>query len=332
MASRSLPGLGLTGFWDLGASDWKPGMDTNMRTLSVLVQTAVLSRTAALPGSPVDGNIAIVATAGPHLNDIAIFDAGAWVYVTPKEGHFAWVMDQEELVMFDGSGWVVFSAGVKNLAELLDVDVTTASPTDGQVLKWDAVADKWKPGNAAATLAGLTDYDGTPPPTEGQVLTYNDTTDKWEPRNPSAGNLAGLGDVDFATDAPGNGDLLQFNGTSSKWVPFTPSIELSVFASGTLDTSEVIFSHIAGKGFTLPSALTGSLAVAAVASTGTAVLKIKKNGADVGTITFTASATGVFAMASATAFVAGDILNIVAPSSPDATLANISASLVGSLT
>ncbi|QIV65772.1 putative tail fiber protein [Mesorhizobium phage Cp1R7A-A1] len=331
MASRSLPGLGLTGFWDLGASDWKPGMDANMRTLSVLVQTAVLSRTDALPATPDEGEIYIVPT-GPQADNVAIFDNGEWVYITPHEGHFAWVIDQEELVMFDGTDWVVFSAGVKNLSELLDVDVTTASPTDGQVLKWDAVADKWKPGNAAATLAGLTDYDGTPPPAEGQVLTYNDTTDKWEPRNPSAGNLATLGDVDVTTDAPTNGDLLQFNGTSNKWVPFTPSIELSVFASGVLDTSEVIFSHVATKAFTLPSGLTGSRVVASVASTGTAVLKIKKNGADVGTITFTASATGVLAMATATAFAPGDILTIVAPSSPDATLANISASLVGSLT
>ena len=38
MAERTLPGLGLTGFWDLGANNWKGGMDLNLRKLSLLVQ------------------------------------------------------------------------------------------------------------------------------------------------------------------------------------------------------------------------------------------------------------------------------------------------------
>ena len=51
MAERTLPGLGLTGFWDLGANNWKGGMDLNLRKLSLLVQLSVLSMTTALPST-----------------------------------------------------------------------------------------------------------------------------------------------------------------------------------------------------------------------------------------------------------------------------------------
>lgn len=112
MASRTLPGLGLTAFWDLGADGWKPGMDDNIRMLSALTQCAVKSRSTALPASPANGDIYIVrADAGAEANKIAIRDNGAWVYVTPKAGFLAYVLGDAEFVSFNGTIWAPLVAG-----------------------------------------------------------------------------------------------------------------------------------------------------------------------------------------------------------------------------
>jgi len=38
---------------------------------------------------------------------------------------------------------------------LNDIDVTTAAPTEGQVLKWDNTAGKWEPGDDTAGISSL---------------------------------------------------------------------------------------------------------------------------------------------------------------------------------
>ena len=80
-----------------------------------------------------------------------------------------------------------------------------------------------------------------------------------------------------------------------------------------------------------PAGLTGSQGTAGVAATATTTYSIKKNGTNVGTMVFAAGAViATFSMPSATTFMAGDILTVVAPASPDATLANLAWTLVGS--
>lgn len=80
MAERTLPGLGLTGFWPLGADGWKDEMDENLRILSGVSQLSVLSQTTALPGSPTNGDIYIVPDDAPSFGgQVAIRDDGAWV-------------------------------------------------------------------------------------------------------------------------------------------------------------------------------------------------------------------------------------------------------------
>lgn len=104
MAKRTLPGLGLTGFWPLGQDGWNDENDANLRLLSAVVQGAVLSRTTALPGSPTNGNIYIVPSGG-DANKIAVRDDGAWVYLTPAAGWRVWVADDAKFAYFDGSTW-----------------------------------------------------------------------------------------------------------------------------------------------------------------------------------------------------------------------------------
>lgn len=250
MPKRTLPGLGLTGFWDLGSDNWKDENDANLRTLSALVQARAISRSTALPAAPANGDIYIVPPdAATNANEIAIRDDGAWVYIAPAEGFTAYVSDANENVQFDGTAWAPLEAGIED------------APTDG--------------------------------------------------------TLYGRKDGAWATvPAGGGGDARYF----------------TAFAGGVLIASETLFAHVFAAAGSLPAGLAGSRARAGVAANGAATLSVRKNGTEVGTISFAAGATtATFAMASATAFAAGDLLSITAPGTADATLADVALTLVGTL-
>lgn len=138
MASRTLPGIALNGFWNLGEDDWKDGADANWRKLSALTQLSVIGLVASLPGSPANGMIYIV-TSGVNANSVAVRDSGEWIYFTPSEGWMAWVRDQDSIYAFDGTSWInaspkvatlsLFSAGVMVDDERLMVFLASAAMT-----------------------------------------------------------------------------------------------------------------------------------------------------------------------------------------------------------
>lgn len=130
MASRTLPGLGLEGFWNLG-DPYKTGMDTNLQRLSTLVQAGAISKDTALPGSPSAGDIYIVpSAAGSNANDIAIFDgtAGseAWVYITPAVGWRVYVADLGYDVRFTDTGWVQVAEGGTGGGDMTGAEIVAA--------------------------------------------------------------------------------------------------------------------------------------------------------------------------------------------------------------
>jgi hypothetical protein len=94
----------------------------------------------------------------------------------------------------------------------------------------------------------------------------------------------------------------------------------------------VAFRHTFTKAVDFAANFALSDADALAAATASAVFLIKKNGTQVGTLTFAASGTtGTFASTGGTAvsFVVGDILEIVAPNPQDATLLGVSITLAG---
>ena len=101
--------------------------------------------------------------------------------------------------------------------------------------------------------------------------------------------------------------------------------------TGSPTASLVIQRYVFADTVTFPAGLTGSQGTAGVTATATATYSIRKNGTAAGTMVFAAGAmTATFTMTSATTYLAGDILTIVAPASPDTTLANLAWTLVGS--
>ncbi|MDD3030319.1 MAG: DUF2793 domain-containing protein [Alphaproteobacteria bacterium] len=130
---RSLPGLGLEAFWNLGSNGFKTGLDSDIRILSALVQMTALSRVTALPGSPANGDIYIVPSgAAEHANEIAIRDNGEWIYLLPKKGFVATVADENVLVWYSGAAWSTLPTGAPTP---YDVGGSyNGAPTDSLVL------------------------------------------------------------------------------------------------------------------------------------------------------------------------------------------------------
>ena len=107
---------------------------------------------------------------------------------------------------------------------------------------------------------------------------------------------------------------------------------VACYAPGVPSASQVLLQHTYASAVSLESGLARGTA----AATASAVVKVQKalaasptSFADVGTITFGAgSISGTLAGLPAS-FAPGDTLQLLAPATPDATLAGISATLVG---
>jgi len=111
MPERIMPGLGLRAFYDPGQRDWGTSVSEDLRRLSALVQARATSRTAALPATGTEGQIAIVpATAVANANALALWDEVAgvpsWVYLTPQEGWVIWIADEMRHLRFTAGAWV----------------------------------------------------------------------------------------------------------------------------------------------------------------------------------------------------------------------------------
>ena len=93
---------------------------------------------------------------------------------------------------------------------------------------------------------------------------------------------------------------------------------------GNPATGQMDIRFYTGRGFILPANLNGSIVKANTAASSTAVFLVQKNASTIATLTFAAgSATATFSNQSAVTFVIGDHFQIVAPVTPDATLADI---------
>lgn len=101
--------------------------------------------------------------------------------------------------------------------------------------------------------------------------------------------------------------------------------------AGLPANAEVVLLFVASRPFRIPANAAGSRLKAGTAAAGTAVFSMQKNGTQFLTATVAASATTATFACSQTDFAAGDVLRIVAPTSADATLADIAITLAATL-
>ncbi|MDX2259252.1 MAG: DUF2793 domain-containing protein [Hyphomicrobiaceae bacterium] len=87
-----------------------------LRMLDAIVQLTVEDRhLTAPPVTPADGERYIVAAGATgawagHDAEIAAFQEGAWAYYPPAIGFLAWVADEAELRVWDGTSWALAAA------------------------------------------------------------------------------------------------------------------------------------------------------------------------------------------------------------------------------
>ncbi|GJL91690.1 DUF2793 domain-containing protein [Hyphococcus sp.] len=122
-------------------------VNESFRRLDALTQMSVLSRSeTAEPGAPSEGEAYILPSGasgdvwdGYDEHDIAVYHDGAWARITPGEGFRAWVSDDDEFVVFDGSDWVALSSGgASETAAKFGIN-TGADATNKLAVKSDAV-------------------------------------------------------------------------------------------------------------------------------------------------------------------------------------------------
>jgi len=103
---------------------------------------------------------------------------------------------------------------------------------------------------------------------------------------------------------------------------------ITIFFPGVLNSNQEMVRINVVRSFVLPQNCVGSIATLAVEATASTVFKIKKNGAQIGTMTFAAGGSNAtFSLSSDTTFNTGDIISVQAPASADATAAGIAITL-----
>lgn len=115
----------------------------------------------------------------------------------------------------------------------------------------------------------------------------------------------------------------------------TAYLNMLAYSAGTPGGSAKLLQAIAPQAKTLPINLTGSYAYCDVAPTASVACTINKisggSTTAIGSVNFAASATtGTFTFSSAVSLAAGDMVQVVAPATPDATFAGPTLALVAS--
>ena len=101
------PNLGLKAGFALGENGWDDEMTLNILTLSILTQARAISKVAATPGAPTDGDVHIFSNTHPtEPNKIAARVSGAWVYITPLAGWAIYNLATGFYEDFSGVAWI----------------------------------------------------------------------------------------------------------------------------------------------------------------------------------------------------------------------------------
>jgi len=217
---------------------------------------------------------------------------------------------------YNGTEWVEL-AGETSLDALTDVIVP--APTINDYLKFDGtywinapVVDPTITLSGAITGSGTTTINTTLTDVNTNIGTFGSATNVASVTVNSKGLITAVQDVAIVLP--------------SVVYPY----DIGSFYPDMPIASAIVCMHIFNRTVTFPANFAGSHGVAMIAAFAQTDFDIQKNGSNIGTMRFAASSTtATFILTSITSFVAGDILSVVAPLSPDFTLANITFLLAG---
>jgi hypothetical protein len=195
-----------------------------------------------------------------------------------------------------------------------------------------------------ATFAGITgtvgsgDVVGPASSVNDRVVFFDGTTGKLIKDSGLTLSGTNTGDQTSVTGNAGTATALQtartiggvsFDGTANITQPY----DMVVAAAGVPTASQVLLKMTMPRAVTLAANLSGSKPTAAdVAATASAVVTINKNGSPAATLTYAAAGTVptlATTSGAAQSFAVDDVMTVVCPASPDATLSGIYIVLAG---
>jgi hypothetical protein len=220
---------------------------------------------------------------------------------------------------------------------ILDMDELAAAQSQPEVIVNAALRTL----EAAINISAL-GYQNDPPgsPSEGdRYLVGSSPTGSWTGHAEEVAYYSG--GWQFLDPMPGwrayvvgDSEYVYDESSSGYWLPGggggPPPYDVGAMVTGAPDANAVCLRYKFPREVTFAAGLSPSQGIANVVATSDTDFDIQQDGVSVGTMTFAAAATSAtFAMTSETVFSAGDVLTVVAPASPDATLADISFVLAG---
>jgi hypothetical protein len=210
---------------------------------------------------------------------------------------------------------------------------------------YEALMRRWRMLDSLVQASAISATLTTPPASPADGATYIVPTGatgdwsgqathiaRWSAKSPAA--------WDFVTPLEGwwvwvnsANDFFHFR-TGTGWTAWRNTIDrpydLAATYPGAPAASALMLRIPLARAVVFPAGLTGSRGTATANATGTTVFNIQLNGATVGTMTFAAGAsTATFTAASAIGAVAGDVISVLAPATPDATLTDVGFVLSG---
>jgi hypothetical protein len=125
-------------------------------------------------------------------------------------------------------------------------------------------------------------------------------------------------------------DITGAGGVSTTQLAAAKYYDLQGGAAGTLASSQVILSHVAVRTITWNAGFGLSQGHASVAATAQTTFTIAVNGTTIGTMVFAAAATtSTFTLTGSNSLTPGQVLTVTGPATADATLANVTFTLLG---
>lgn len=227
--------------------------------------------------------------------------------------HVAAAQNQKEVTINDAIDRLDLATN-----DTVDVDCTAGNTT---------VAASDYQQNFLLRLTGgpAADFTLTLPNGKRVAAIHNTTARTATLRTATLGGTVVLAAGQLAIVGSRGSDLVQLAASASGGL-----YDIALFVPGQPAATALVFRFVFPRAVSFPTNLAGSLGLAVTAPTGAAAFTVRRNGTNVGSIDFAAGqTTAAFTLAGGAAFAAGDVLELVAPSPQDGTLADLSITLLG---
>lgn len=224
----------------------------------------------------------------------------------------------------------VTSVNGESGAVTLDASDIGIADTGGYFTGTDAEAALQELG-AALGAVGSGDVVGPASATNNHLVVFDGTTGKLVKDGGAAPTGTNTGDQTNITGNAGTATALQtartiggvqFDGSANISQPF----DMLGFYPGLPTASAILLRVPAARAVEFMANFAGSYGTAGAAATASTAFDIQKNGVSIGTATFAlgaTTATFTSAAGAAQSLAAGNVLSVIAPATPDATLADV---------